>query len=201
MSDGMTRDPDATRARILEAAFDQFVDHGFSKVAMREIAEHSGVTKSLIHHHFGTKQQLWEAVKDHAFGLYAEEQRAELENAERPDTDLLSRGVVNYFRFLRDNPQVVRLMAWTHLEGDTSCGKMDAELVRLGAERVRQGQRAGIFRGDVNPTHVVTTFVLTCLQWFEAHAHHAQWSGIGSDEEFLDDFLKIFMRGIAPAND
>jgi TetR/AcrR family transcriptional regulator len=198
MNEAATRDPDATRARILDAAFEQFVDHGFAKVSMRAIAEESGVTKSLIHHHFGTKQQLWDAVKNRAFARYAEEQRAELENAERPDADLLRRGVVNYFRFLSDNPQVVRLLAWTHLEGDESCGEMDAELVRLGAERIRQGQQSGLFRADVNPTHVVTTFVLTCLQWFEARAHHAQWPGIGSDEEFLGDFLKIFMRGLSP---
>ena len=192
------RDPDATRARILDAAFECFVEKGFAEVAMREIATRSGVTKSLIHHHFGSKRQLWDEVKERAFALYADDQRAELENADRPDAELLERSVVNYFRFLRDHPRVVRLLAWTHLEGDESCGEMDAELVRLGADRIRQGQRGGIFRDDVNPTHVVTTFVLTCLQWFEARSHHAQWPGIGSDDEFLEDFLKIFMRGLSP---
>lgn len=198
MNEPQVRDPDGTRSRILDAALEQFVEQGFAKVSMREIAEASGVTKSLIHHHFGSKQALWDAVKEHALALYAAEQRAELENAENPDADLLERGVVNYFRFLRDNPQVVRLLAWTHLEGDESCGEMDAELVRLGSERIRQGQQAGIFRDDVNPTHVVSMFVLTCLQWFEARSHHAQWPGIGSDEEFLDDFLRIFLRGLQP---
>lgn len=200
MNEPATRDPDRTRNAILDAAFSQFVAKGFADVTMREIAEQSGVTKSLIHHHFGSKEALWEAVKDHAFARYAEEQRAELENAETPDAGLLERGVVNYFRFLKDNPQVVRLLAWTHLEGDESCGEMDAELVRLGAHRIRQGQESGLFRDDVNPTHVVTLFVLTCLQWFEARAHHAQWPGIGSDEEFLDDFLKMFMRGLSPSD-
>lgn len=192
------RDPDLTRARILDAAFECFVEKGFAEVAMREIATRSGVTKSLIHHHFGSKRQLWDEVKERAFALYADDQRAELENADRPDAELLERSVVNYFRFLRDHPRVVRLLAWTHLEGDESCGEMDADLVRLGADRIRQGQRSGVFRDDVNPTHVVTTFVLTCLQWFEARSHHAQWPGIGSDDEFLEDFLKIFMRGLSP---
>jgi TetR/AcrR family transcriptional regulator len=192
------RDPDATRARILDAAFECFVEKGFAEVAMREIATRSGVTKSLIHHHFGSKRRLWDEVKERALALYADDQRAELENADRPDAELLERSVVNYFRFLRDHPRVVRLLAWTHLEGDESCGEMDADLVRLGADRIRQGQRSGVFRDDVNPTHVVTTFVLTCLQWFEARSHHAQWPGIGSDDEFLEDFLKIFMRGLSP---
>src|SRR6056297_2990920 len=201
MNQPATRDADRTRQRILDAAFARFVERGFADVSMREIAEQSGVTKSLIHHHFGSKKALWDAVKDRAFGRYADEQMAELENAENPDADLLERGVVNYFRFLRDHPQVVRLLAWTHLEGDENCGEMDAELVRLGAHRIRQGQEHGLFRDDVNPTHVVTMFVLTCLQWFEARSHHAQWPGVGSDDEFLEDFLKIFMRGLTRSDD
>jgi TetR/AcrR family transcriptional regulator len=198
MNQPATRDPDRTRQRILDAAFAKFVEKGFADVSMREIAEQSDVTKSLIHHHFGSKESLWDAVKDRAFGRYADQQMAELENAENPDATLLERSVINYFGFLKDNPQVVRLMAWTHLEGDESCGEMDADLVRLGSHRIRQGQNNGLFRDDVNPTHVVTTFVMTCLQWFEARSHHAQWPGIGSDDEFLDDFLKIFMRGLSP---
>jgi len=201
MNEPQTRDAELSRSRIIEAALALFVEKGFADVAMRQIAERSGVTKSLIHHHFGSKKALWTAVKEHALGIYAQEQRDELENAENPDADLLRRGVVNYFRFLRDNPQVVRLLAWTHIEGDESCGEMDAELVRLGAERIRQGQESGLFRDDVNPTHVVTIFVMTCLQWFEARSHHAQWPGVGSDDEFLDDFLKIFMRGLTRSGD
>lgn len=201
MTESQTRDAELSRSRIIEAALALFVEKGFAGVAMRQIAERSGVTKSLIHHHFGSKEALWKAVKEHALGIYAQEQRDELENAENPDADLLRRGVINYFRFLKGNPQVVRLLAWTHIEGDESCGEMDAELVRLGAERIRQGQESGLFRDDVNPTHVVTIFVMTFLQWFEARSHHAQWHGVGSDDEFLDDFLKIFMRGLTRDGD
>lgn len=197
MNEPQTRDAEVTRGRILEAALDLFVDKGFADVAMREIAEQSRVTKSLIHHHFGSKTALWEAVKEHALGLYAMDQKAELERAASPDARLLSDGVVKYFEYLKNNPKVVRLLAWSHLEGDESCGEMDAELMRLGAERVRQAQNAGIFRDDVNPAHVVCTFIHACTHWFEARTHHAQWPGVGSDDEFLDDFLKIFMRGLA----
>jgi TetR/AcrR family transcriptional regulator len=193
-----TRDPDATRRQILAAALDLFVEHGYSDVSMRQIAEKSGVTKSLIHHHFGSKESLWEATKEKALARYAADQKAELEQATVVDGTLLRDGVVNYFRFLQDNPQVVRLLAWTHMEGDATCGEMDAELVRLGAQRVLQAQQAGIFRDDVNPVHVVTLFILVCTQWFQARTHHGQWPGMGSDEEFLHDFLAIYMGGLTP---
>lgn len=187
-----------TRERILEAAHALFVDKGFAAVSMREIASDSGVTKSLIHHHFGSKEALWELVKERAFAAYAEGQEAELHAAEDPDADLLKNAVTRYFAFLQANPGVVRLFAWTHLDEDQSCGRLDAELVRLGAERVRQAQQRGLLRADVNPAHVVTMFVNACTQWFEARAHHSQWPGVGSDEEYLEDFLKMFMEGLLP---
>jgi len=192
-----TRDPDLTRERILDAAHGLFVEKGFAAVSMREIAARSGVTKSLIHHHFGSKETLWETVKERAFAAYAAGQEAELQSA-APDADLLKNAVTRYFEFLQANPEVVRLFAWTHLDEDQSCGRLDAELVRLGAERIRQAQEHGLLRADVNPAHVVTTFVNACTQWFEARAHHSQWPGVGSDEDYLDDFLKIFMEGLLP---
>lgn len=193
-----TRDPDLTRERILEAAHSLFVEKGFAAVSMREIAAHSGVTKSLIHHHFGSKEALWDLVKERAISAYAEGQEAELLAADEPDADLLKNAVIRYFAFLQANPAVVRLFAWTHLDEDQACGRLDAELVRLGAERVRQAQQRGLLRADVNPAHVVTLFVNACTQWFEARGHHSQWPGVGSDAEYLDDFLKVFFEGLLP---
>ncbi len=195
-----TRDPDLTRERILEASHALFVEKGFAAVTMREIAARSGVTKSLIHHHFGNKEALWEQVKERAFSSYAEGQEAELRQADEPDAELLRNAVARYFEFLKEHPEVVRLFAWTHLEDDPKCGDLDAELVRLGAERIRQAQDRGLLRADVNPTHVVTMFVNACTQWFEARAHHGQWPGMGQDQDYLDDFLKIFMEGLLPRN-
>lgn len=194
------RDRDLTRERILDAAQALFVEHGFAAVSMRQLAARSGVTKSLIHHHFGSKEALWELVKERAFSAYAEGQEAELNKATEPDAELLRRSVGRYFAFLKSHPEVVRLFAWTHLEGEQACGKLDAELVRLGAEKIRQAQERGLLRSDINPTHVVTIFVNACTQWFQAHGHHSQWPGMGSDEEFLDDFLRVFMEGLLPRN-
>jgi TetR/AcrR family transcriptional regulator len=198
MNDTATRDPDQTRARILKASFGLFVEKGFAAVSMREIAAASGVTKSLIHHHFGGKEALWEAVKEMAFSRYYQEQKEELASTEKPGPELLLNGVIKYFEFLRDNPRVARLFAWTHLEGDTSCSEMDGQLVGLGAERVRQAQEAGLLRADVNPTHVVTMFVILCTEWFQSRDHHSDWPGMGNDAEFLDDFLKVYMEGLLP---
>lgn len=193
-----TRDPELTRARILDAAETLFVERGFSAVSLSQLANSAAVTKSLIHHHFGSKEQLWEVVKERAFERYFSTQMNMLEEAGEADAVLLRRSVEAYFHFLRDNPGVVRLFAWTHLEGDSGCSELDSQLIGAGAEWIRQAQRRGLLRKDVNATHVIALFVMTCTQWFLAKSHHRHWPGIGNDEAFLDDFLKLFLEGVTP---
>jgi AcrR family transcriptional regulator len=47
-----------TRALILDAARDTLTEHGYTGTTTRGIAERAGVNLSLVHYHFGAKQQL-----------------------------------------------------------------------------------------------------------------------------------------------
>lgn len=47
------------RERILIAARDLFAANGFDKTSIRSIATAAGVDSALVHHYFGTKQQLF----------------------------------------------------------------------------------------------------------------------------------------------
>ncbi len=47
---------------ILEAARTRFADTGFGKTSIRAIAADAGVDPALVHHYFGTKQQLFAKV-------------------------------------------------------------------------------------------------------------------------------------------
>ena len=64
------RNPEATKKAILDAAERVFFEKGFAQVSTSEIAEEAGVTKSLIHHHFGSKEALWAQVKMRRFKAY-----------------------------------------------------------------------------------------------------------------------------------
>ena len=52
------RDPEASRAAILEAAREVFTERGYARATIREIARRAGVTHGLVMLHFGTKEQL-----------------------------------------------------------------------------------------------------------------------------------------------
>lgn len=51
-----------TRERILDSARKLFAANGFDKTSVRAIATAAGVDSALVHHYFGTKQQLFTAA-------------------------------------------------------------------------------------------------------------------------------------------
>lgn len=57
-------DPEKTRQAILDAAAGAFSAHGFEKTSMRMVAGAAGVDPALVHHYFGTKDQLFLATLD-----------------------------------------------------------------------------------------------------------------------------------------
>ncbi|WP_206060963.1 TetR family transcriptional regulator [Nonomuraea basaltis] len=56
------RDPDASRAAILDAARAAFAERGYARATIREIAQRAGVTHGLVMRHFSSKEQLFIAA-------------------------------------------------------------------------------------------------------------------------------------------
>ncbi|MFF4588140.1 TetR family transcriptional regulator [Streptomyces sp. NPDC001388] len=56
-----------TRDRILAAAREEFSERGYDKTSVRGIAKAAGVDPALVHHYFGTKEQVFEAAIEVAF--------------------------------------------------------------------------------------------------------------------------------------
>jgi TetR/AcrR family transcriptional repressor of nem operon len=60
--------PEATRQKILMAAFMEFYKHGFQGGSLNHIVEAAGTTKGALFHHFAGKQELGYAVVDEIIG-------------------------------------------------------------------------------------------------------------------------------------
>ncbi|MEE1829944.1 TetR/AcrR family transcriptional regulator [Streptomyces sp. SP17KL33] len=61
-------DTPAARDRILAAAREEFSERGYDKASVRGIAKAAGVDSALVHHYFGTKEQVFEAAVTLSFG-------------------------------------------------------------------------------------------------------------------------------------
>lgn len=58
------RQPDITRQRLLECAFDEIHKRGFRSASLDAILDKAGVTKGALYHHFPSKLALFESVFD-----------------------------------------------------------------------------------------------------------------------------------------
>ncbi len=191
-----------TRAAILDAAEKIFIKKGFADTAVSEIAKKAKITKSLIHHHFGSKEQLWQEVKQHRFAEYAEIQKGILSH-EEISVEKLVQSLEEYFRFLMRNQKFSRLISWIYLEdeGQTSF-EVGEDLIRLEVGKIREAQEAGIIRTDLDPFHIMMFSIGLVHHWFMAKDYHVNlmndFKDKSSDEEYLKDMLKIMLEGLAP---
>jgi AcrR family transcriptional regulator len=58
------RDASATKTRLLDAARELFLRHGYSAIGLREVAAKAGVDVTLVRRYFGSKQRLFTEATD-----------------------------------------------------------------------------------------------------------------------------------------
>ncbi len=203
----MPADSAKTRSRILDAAERQFSQKGFAAASMSEIARVSKVSKALLHHHFGSKDGLWSAVKERRFGEFWEAQ-SKLFKVLAPGAPMAEQSVKTYFQFLQQNPSFVRLMTWHFLEHEQLDDLADAvggPEAAAGVEMMRACQATGEVRSDVDPRHATILFFCLVVHWHQAKHLYLRWMGqpkdqspAAADKAYLKDLLKVFLRGISP---
>lgn len=200
-------DPDATKRAIVDAAENLFIAQGFEGTSMASIAREANVTKSLIHHHYGCKQKLWTEVKMRRFAEYEAVQRrvltalSESENTE----EALSDSIEAYFNFAKNNPEMMRLLAWMAIEGAPAVEKMDPNDANhdMALNGMRLAQQQGRLRSDVDPRFILMTMLGSIQHWFQMCP---VWKAKGllegerenEDEIFLTNLKKIILEGVLP---
>src|SRR3954464_972633 len=70
------KDPEANRARIVQAAIDEFAARGFKGASMDAIAARTHTTRALINYYFGSKEKLYIAVLEHVYAQIREAEGA-----------------------------------------------------------------------------------------------------------------------------
>ena len=110
------RDPESTRTAVVNAAEQLFAEKGFAATSMRDISATSGVSHPLIHHHFGSKENLYAAVKRRLVEGYARRFPVAARAVNRPLS--VKAEMRRLMTYLRENEVMFRLCGWMRLEGD-----------------------------------------------------------------------------------
>jgi len=197
------RNPETTKNAILDAAEQLFLSKGFAETSTSEVAKLAGVNKSLIHHHFGTKDALWNETKRRIFATYHNIQKELLEKPEG-DAELLRISLISYFKFLAERPDFGRMMCMMYLQGDSSCEDLADDLIQNGVNKIREAQEGGYLRKDLNPVFILISFLSLVEHWFlsKDHFFNNHFPNLSDaekknlDNDYLSDLSKMFFEGV-----
>jgi AcrR family transcriptional regulator len=138
----------ATRTALLASGRALFAERGFAGTGREEIVERAGVTRGALHHHFGTKQDLFAAVFEELEGELAARIAGAAMAGDDP-RDQLRRGCHEFLDaaldpavqriVLLDAPAVLGWAAWREVDA------------RYGLGLVTEGLRAVFATGAAGP--------------------------------------------------
>jgi TetR/AcrR family transcriptional regulator len=196
-----TRNAERTRKAVLRAAIRQFAKAGFAGTSMRDVSQASGVSQPLIHHHFGSKKDLYAAVHGEAVRLTQARLGPALDGPGDQGKALLD-AVAKFFTLVGNSQTMRRLCSWSLLEGDPSPWPGEREYFQDVRGRIEQAQADGIIRSDIQPSFLVVMASCLVRHWWEhrdiyagylgqASAAQAVMDGRPLDEVYLEQMLRF----------
>ncbi|MBF6174048.1 TetR/AcrR family transcriptional regulator [Nocardia blacklockiae] len=152
------RDPERTRALILDAAAAEFGAHGYAGARISAIAARAGVNVQLISYYFDGKEGLYQAVS-----RQWQERRRELVPPGTP----LPEQVRRYALEAVHNPDGVRLLAWSGLqytgpEADPDHGPR-TRILSESVDELRALQESGRLPAEVDPACLLVMLMAAAM--------------------------------------
>lgn len=152
----VTRNPERTARRILEAATAEFADNGLGGARVDLIAKRAKANKRMLYHYYGNKEALFLAVMENAYAEIRSHER-DLNLGGLPPREAVSELVRYTFTYFIENPEFIRLLNTENLHGARHIRKsenipdMHFPLVEQIREVLARGAAEGVFRKDVDP--------------------------------------------------
>lgn len=153
------RDPEKSRARILQAARVEFARHGLGGARVDQIAKAAGINKRMLYHYFGNKDDLFSAVLEANYAHKRDSERAlALEQDSPPDA--IRKLVALTWNYYLDHPEFLTLLNSAnlhqakHLKRSKEIRKMHAPFVAMLKDILDKGVAQKLFRPGVDPVQL-----------------------------------------------
>jgi TetR/AcrR family transcriptional regulator len=197
-----TRDAEATKGQILDAAEEEFARFGLIGARTEVIASKTGVTKAMIYYYFNSKEELYQAVLKRyaAIFLDAVEQldlqalspedalRKMIRAAVAHEIAYPNQGKILLHEAMQNEGKYFKLTGW-----ETPIG--------FGMEMLQRGIDAGCFRPH-NPwlmmIHImgVVTFYFNAENNLKNIAPDWQWQDAEAIAEFTESAISLVLMGL-----
>ena len=159
------RDPERTRVRLLQAAFQEIHRSGFRSADLDAILTKAGVTKGALYHHFDNKEALGYAVADEIIASRVHQKWVQpLRNAKNP-IDVLIRIFQSESLKRKDVQRGCELLNLAQEMSGLDAGfrRRTAKIYKdwhdAMAEALREGQKRRVVRSDINANETATFLI------------------------------------------
>jgi len=139
-------DPAVSRERILQVALETFAEKGYSAAGVDALAARSGIAKTAIYYHFGSKEGLLAAAIERASSAWIEGIRSAAQEGDGPD-DRLRRALAGMRAMVEERPWILKLIQVLALEVGDDKPEIQATIrgiVRRARDTIVQGMREAL---------------------------------------------------------
>lgn len=149
-------DSAATAAAILEAAYREFAEAGYGGGRVDRVAERAGVNKRSIYQYYGSKENLYLAVLEHAYERVRTGEHALAVDTLEPRLALRRLVETTFDRFVDDRSFIKllndeNLHGARHLRRSKRIAEMHSPLIASVGAILRRGAEEGVFRPGLDP--------------------------------------------------
>lgn len=157
-----TRNPERTRAAILEAARREVASKGLAGARIDVVARRAGTNKRMIYHYFGDKDALYLAVLEDAYRhIRHAERRLDL-TRKAPSEGLRELALFTWHYYL-DHPEFLSILATEnlnrarYLKQSQTITEMHSNFISELEDVLRRGRETGEFRSGLDPVDIYLT--------------------------------------------
>jgi AcrR family transcriptional regulator len=186
-----------TRERIFQIAAKLIAQKGYNAVSMREISEHSGVSKPMIYYYFESKEKLYQALMDTGLA-YNENQISEIENAPIAIKEKLIRIFKLQFEQCLRYPDFVHFFLYMFVKiEDTPLGerlRQEEQKRKHGLMKlIQDGINRGEFGISVKPEIAVEMIIgtITHFMWHQLNSKKKILS-----EQLAEEIVEVLFKGL-----
>lgn len=186
---GPTRRPkrrertDLLDSRILDAAIEEFAEHGFAGARIERVSAAAGTVDRMLYYYYGNKERLYRAVLAKIYEDMIGAQRAFV----MPDDPVegMRQLVLHSWDHYVSHPQLLRLLMnenllrGKHIRQSAQVERTTLPLMQTVTTLLQSGQARGVFRRDLSPEHVLMTIM--SLGFFYLSNQYTCSAWIGTD--------------------
>jgi AcrR family transcriptional regulator len=155
----ITRNPERTQERILQAAFKEFAGKGFAGARVDRIARRAGINKRMLYHYFGDKKALFREV--------LRRKMAEREAWFAGTPDHPHEGLPYWFDLACRDMDWIRMLEWEALqfiEKRLIDENRRRKAVAGAVSRIQARQKLGSISNEFSAKHILLAMI--ALTWF-----------------------------------